>query len=216
MFHVLLPWLKTWVVIVFSRCLLQKVGAFCVQLPVAAQLKSPGVSGKLAGQAQGASQRSSGAKTTWVGVAVEPLRGWRQVVVTARRTKADWAHFLKTLADEHYPDAERIVLVLDNLNTHGPASFYAAFPPAEAHRLANRFAFHYTPKHGSWLNMAEIELSVLARQCLDRRIPDTEALAAEVVAWTTARNAATHRIHWRFTTADARIKLKHLYPSERL
>jgi hypothetical protein len=144
---------------------------------------------------------------------VEPLRGWRQVQVTERRTKADWALAMRELADVHYPQAERITVVLDNLNTHGPASFYDAFPPAEARRLTTRFEFHYTPKHGSWLNMAEIELSVLGRQCLHRRIPDATLLAHEVAAWTASRNAASAAIDWRFTTADARIKLKRLYPS---
>lgn len=145
-------------------------------------------------------------------LAVEPVRGWRTVTVTERRTRRDWASFMRDLADQ-YPDAERIVVVLDNLNTHGPASFYEAFPPAEAHALARRFEFHHTPPHGSWLNVAEIELSVLDRQCLDRRLPDRDTLTAEVVAWTTARNAAPVAIDWRFTTADARSKLKRLYPS---
>ncbi len=145
-------------------------------------------------------------------LAVEPLRGWRTVAVTDRRTRRDWAHFMRDVA-AHYPGAERIVVVLDNLNTHGPASFYEAFPPAEARALARRFAFHHTPVHGSWLNMAEIELSVLDRQCLDRRLPDRTALASEVATWTAARNAAPARIDWHFTTADARIKLKRLYPS---
>jgi hypothetical protein len=146
-------------------------------------------------------------------LAVEPLRGWRQVTVTTRRTKRDWATFMRDLADRCYADAERIIVVLDNLNTHGPASFYDAFPPAVARRLTRRFEFHYTPTHGSWLNIAEIELSVLARQCLATRLPDPEALAGEVAVWTTARNAATVRIDWHFTTADARTKLKRLYPS---
>jgi hypothetical protein len=145
-------------------------------------------------------------------LAVEPLRGWRTAAVTERRTRRDWAHFMRDVA-AHYPDAERIVVVLDNLNTHGPASFYEAFPPTEAHALARRFAFHHTPPHGSWLNIAEIELSVLDRQCLDRRLPERAALAAEVAAWTTTRNAASVTIDWHFTTADARIKLKRLYPS---
>ncbi len=145
-------------------------------------------------------------------LAVEPLRGWRTVRVTAQRTRRDWAVFMRELSDIHYPDAERIVVVLDNLNTHGPASFDEAFPPAEAHRLARRFAFHYTPVHGSWLNMAEIDLSVLSRQCLDRRLPDADTLIAEVTAWTADRNAVPSTIDWRFTTADARIKLKRLYP----
>ena len=143
----------------------------------------------------------------------EPLRGWRQVTVTARRTKVDWAHCVRELVDVHYPDAEQIVLVLDNLNTHTPASLYEAFPPAEARRIAERLEIHYTPKHGSWLNIAEIELSILGRQCLDRRIPDDETLMREVAAWEDGRNDADAVINWRFTTADARIKLKHLYPS---
>jgi hypothetical protein len=146
-------------------------------------------------------------------LAVEPLRGWRQVTVTAQRTKRDWAQFMRELADTTYPMAERIVVVLDNLNTHGPASFYDAFPPVEARRLTQRFEFHYTPTHGSWLNIAEIELGVLARQCLDTRLPDHETLAGETTAWATRRNAATVRTAWQFTTADARIKLKRLYPS---
>ena len=143
----------------------------------------------------------------------EPLRGWRHVTVGDRRTRSDFAHCVKELVDVHYPDAERIVLVMDNLNTHTPASLYEAFPPAEAKRLADKLEIHYTPKHGSWLNMAEIELSVLAAQCLDRRLPDRALLEREVAAWEAARNAATKTIAWRFTTADARIKLKRLYPS---
>ena len=146
-------------------------------------------------------------------LACEPVRGWRHLAVTARRTAVDWAHFIRDLLDEHYPAAERIVLVLDNLNTHGPASLYEAFAPAEARRLLARLEIHYTPKHGSWLDMAEIELSVLARECLDRRIATTEELVREVAAWEAERNAAAVTINWRFTTADARIKLKHLYPT---
>jgi len=146
-------------------------------------------------------------------LACEPLRGWRHVAVTPRRTAVDWAHFIRDLVDLHYPDAARIVLVLDNLNTHGPASLYEAFAPAEARRIRERLEIHYTPKHGSWLDMAEIELSVLARQCLDRRIATREELTHEVAAWEAARNAAEVTIDWRFTTADARIKLKHLYPT---
>ncbi len=143
----------------------------------------------------------------------EPLRGWRHVTVSDRRTRLDWAHCIRELVDVHYPEAEKIVLVQDNLNTHTPASLYAAFPPAEAKRLADKLEIHYTPKHGSWLNMAEIELSVLAGQCLDRRVPDRATLEQEVAAWEAERNAATNTIDWRFTTADARIKLKHLYPA---
>ena len=142
----------------------------------------------------------------------EPLTGWREVSVTERRTRIDWAIAMRELSDQHYPTAERIAVVLDNLNTHGPASFYEAFPPEEARRLAERFDFHYTPKHGSWLNIAEIEFSVLSRQCLDRRIGDAETLRSETRAWTQRRNAATKSIDWQFTTADARIKLKRLYP----
>ncbi len=143
----------------------------------------------------------------------EPLRGWREVVVSDRRTAVDWAHVIKALVDVQYPDAERIVLVQDNLNTHTPASLYQAFPPAEAKRLADKLELHYTPKHGSWLNMAECELSVLSRQCLDRRLPDKITLQAEVAAWVHDRNTQQATIDWRFTTADARIKLKRLYPA---
>jgi hypothetical protein len=142
----------------------------------------------------------------------EPLRGWRHVTVTERRTGVDWAHCVREMVDVHYPDAEKIVLVLDQLNTHTPASLYEAFPPVEAKRIADRLEIHHTPKHGSWLNMAEIEFSVLVRQCLGRRLPDAERLREEVGGWEGERNAAGSRIDWRFTTADARIKLTHLYP----
>jgi DDE superfamily endonuclease len=145
-------------------------------------------------------------------VVCEPLRGWRHVTVSERRTRIDWAHCIKELVDLHYPDAERIVLVQDNLNTHTPASLYEAFEPAEARRLADRLELHYTPKHGSWLNMAEIELAVLAGQCLDRRLADRATLQREVAAWEAARNSTGRGVDWRFTTEDARIKLKHLYP----
>lgn len=142
----------------------------------------------------------------------EPLRGWRQVQISERRTRLDFAHCIKDLVEVHYPAAERIVLVMDQLNTHSPASLYDAFPPAEAKRLADKLARHYTPKHGSWLTMAEIELSVLQRQCLARRFGDRGTLEQEVAAWATDRNGAAASIDWRFTTADARIKLKRLYP----
>lgn len=145
-------------------------------------------------------------------IVCEPLAGWRHISVTERRTKIEWAHCIRELVDLHYPHAEKIVLVMDNLNTHTPGALYEAFAPAEARRLCQKLEIHYTPKHGSWLNMAEIELSVLARQCLDRRIPDRETLAGEVGAWEAERNAAESSIDWRFTSADARIKLKHLYP----
>jgi hypothetical protein len=143
----------------------------------------------------------------------EPLAGRRWVDVTDHRTKADWAHQIRELVDVRYPEADCIVLVMDNLNTHTPAALYEAFPPAEAKRLADKLELHYTPKHGSWLNIAEIELSVLSRQCLDRRVPDFPTLQAEVAAWENRRNAAGGAVDWRFTTADARIKLKRLYPS---
>lgn len=143
----------------------------------------------------------------------EPLRGWRNVMVSARRTRIDWAHCIKNLLDVCYPAAEQVVLVQDNLNTHTPASLYEAFGPAEARRLASRLELHYTPRHGSWLNMAEIELAALARQCLDRRLADQATLEREVAAWQAARNTSGRRVEWRFTTADARIKLKHLYPA---
>ena len=143
----------------------------------------------------------------------EPLAGRRWATVTDRRTAIDWAHQIREIVDGHYPEAARIVLVLDNLNTHTPGSLYEAFAPAEAKRLADKLEIHYTPKHGSWLNIAEIELSVLSRQCLDRRIPDAATLQAQITAWQDRRNAASGRIHWRFTTADARIKLRRLYPT---
>jgi hypothetical protein len=143
---------------------------------------------------------------------VEPLAGRRHVDVTEHRCSPDFAYQLKALADEHYPQAEVIVLVTDNLNTHTPACLYETFPPAEARRLAQRFEWHYTPEHGSWLNMAEIELSVLERQCLRRRIPDAPTLAQEAAAWEEKRNRAQTVIRWQFTTVDARIKLLRLYP----
>lgn len=143
----------------------------------------------------------------------EPLRGWRAVRVSERRTRIDWAHCVKELVDVHYPDAEQIVLVMDQLNTHTPASLYETFAPAEAKRLADKLEIHYTPKHGSWLNMAEIELSILQRQCLDRRLADRTTVTREVAAWVRDRNEAGYAIDWRFTTDDARIKLKRLYPA---
>ena len=141
------------------------------------------------------------------------LEGWRRVAVTDRRTKADWARVVRKLVDEDYPDKDRIVLVMDNLNTHHPASLYEAFEPAEARRIAERLEIHYTPKHGNWLNMAEIELGVLARQCLARRIPDRDVLRREIRTWQDRRNQDTIKVDWRFTTTNARIKLKSLYPS---
>jgi len=142
-----------------------------------------------------------------------PLEGWRHVKVTDRRTKIDWALRMRELVDEHFPSAKRITVVMDNLNTHCPSSLYEAFAPEEARRILCRLELHYTPKHGSWLNMAEIELSILSRQCLSRRIPDQQRLRDEVAAWEKARNDKSSSIEWRFTTDDARIKLKKLYPS---
>jgi hypothetical protein len=142
----------------------------------------------------------------------EPLGGWRRVSVRKRRTSVDWAHEIKQLLDEDFPEAEKVILVCDNLNTHKIASLYEAFDPHEARRLVKRLEIHHTPKHGSWLNIAEIELSVLTKQCLDRRIPDIETLQTETKAWEQDRNARQKGVDWQFTTQDARIKLKHLYP----
>jgi hypothetical protein len=143
----------------------------------------------------------------------EPLRGRRHVKVTARRTKLDFAELIRELVDVHYPEADKIVLVMDNLNTHTPGSLYDAFEPAEAKRLCDRLEIHHTPKHGSWLNIAECELSVLSRQCTDRRIADEETLRREVNAWQHERNAKQVTVDWQFTTQDARVKLKRLYPA---
>ena len=142
-----------------------------------------------------------------------PLEGWRRVEVTQRHTRRDWAEVVRQLVDEDFPHKERIVLVMDNLNTHQLPSLYEAFEPEEALRIAQRLEIHHTPKHGSWLNMAEIELSVLSGQCLDRRIPNQETLERETKAWQQQRNQEGIRVDWRFTTQDARIKLKSLYPS---
>jgi hypothetical protein len=150
--------------------------------------------------------------TACLAVAFDPHRGWRHIIPSQRRTKRDFAGWLKELVDVHYPHAETIRLVVDNLNTHTPAALYEAFAPEEAHRLAAKFEFHYTPKHGSWLNMVEIELSVLASTCLDRRIPDLPTLAAETTAYVQRRNAAQATVQWRFTTSHARTTLAHLYP----
>jgi hypothetical protein len=145
----------------------------------------------------------------------EPLLGWRAVQVTERRTAKDFAEVLRWLVEDLHAEAEKVVLVMDNLNTHKLASLYEAFPPEQARRIAERLEIHHTPKHGSWLNVAEIELSVLSRQCLDRRIETAEALRREVAAWEEPRNERAAEVRWRFTTADARIKLRHLYPSLR-
>ena len=142
-----------------------------------------------------------------------PLQGWREVRVSEQRTRIDWAYCVRDLVDVHFPEAERIVLVMDQLNTHTPASLYVAFPPAEAKRIANRLEIHYTPKHGSWLNMAEIELSILQRQCLGQRFADRATMDEDVTAWVATRNGTAAGIDWQFTTADARIKLRRLYPT---
>ena len=145
-------------------------------------------------------------------LACEPLGGWRHIAVTQRRTQVDFAHFIRDLVDVHYAQATRVVLVMDNLNTHRPASLYEAFEPAEAKRIWDRLEWHHTPVHGSWLNVAECEFSVLSRQCTNRRIADEQALRAGIAAWEQQRNRAVKQVDWRFTTADARIKLAHLYP----
>ena len=142
----------------------------------------------------------------------EPLAGWRTVMIRERRTKMDWAHCMKRLLEQHYPDVDRVVLVMDNLNTHGLSSFYEAFPPEEARPLAQQLEIHYTPEHGSWLNMAEIENSAMARQCLSRRIPEKEVMEEEASAWSKRRNEDGTVANWRFRTEDARIKLRRLYP----
>jgi len=143
----------------------------------------------------------------------EPLRGWRHVEVTERRTMQDWAWAIQRLVDVHYPEAERIRLVLDNLNTHTGASLYATFPPGEAKRILDRLEIHYTPKHASWLNMAEIEIGIMNRQCLNRRIDDIDVMAKEIAAWESQRNQAEAKIHWTFTVESARRKMKKTYPS---
>lgn len=142
----------------------------------------------------------------------EPLGDWRRVSVRERKTKRDWAEEVRELVDKDFPDAEQLVLVLDNLNTHTPGALYEAFPPREARRILERLEIHHTPKHGSWLNIAEIELSVFTRQCLDRRMPDAATLKAEAAVWSEDRNAARKRVRWQFTAEKARIKLHRLYP----
>jgi hypothetical protein len=143
----------------------------------------------------------------------EPLRGWRHVVIRRNKGAVDWAEVIANLLEHHYPKARRVRLVLDNLNTHAGGSLYQAFPPERARQLYQRLEIHYTPKHGSWLDMAEIELSILMSQCLDRRIGSDKVLRSEVAAWERARNQAGAEIDWRFTTGDARIKLRKLYPT---
>ncbi len=155
--------------------------------------------------------RRAGVANLFMGFA--PLEGWRHVKITDRRTSIDYAHFLCDLSDQHFAEAEKIVLVQDNLSTHTHSALYEAFPPDQARRLVERFEWHYTPRHGSWLNMAEAELSVLARQCLNRRIHDKASLAAKVEHWQRHRNNRAQTANWRFTTEDARIKLKRLYPT---
>jgi hypothetical protein len=143
----------------------------------------------------------------------QPLAGWRQVEVSAQRTKVDFARVMRALVDEHFPTATRIRVVLDNLNTHTLGALYEAFPAAQARQLAEKLELHYTPKHGSWLNMVELEFAVLERQCLDRRVPDAATMAREVAAWQARRNASGATVAWRFTTPQARVKLHRLYPN---
>ena len=143
----------------------------------------------------------------------QPLAGWRHVQVTERRTKVDFAHCMRYLVDECFPEAKVVAVVLDNLNTHSPAALYEAYEPAEAKRILDRLEFHYTPKHGSWLNMVEIELSVLSEQCLDERMPDEDSLRREIAAWESPRNERRATVHWRLSTSDARHRLKRLYPN---
>jgi DDE superfamily endonuclease len=143
---------------------------------------------------------------------VEPLRGWRRVEVTERRTRLDWAHQIKRLIDVDYKKAEKITLVMDNLNTHGPASLYEAFEPAEARRLTEKLEIVHTPKHGSWLNVAEVELAVLEKQSIGGRVPDRQSLSTRTKTWERERNRAKVKVNWQFRTADARIKLRRLYP----
>lgn len=142
-----------------------------------------------------------------------PLIGWRHVEVTDHHTCQDWAYLMREIVDTHFPTAKRVTVVMDNLNTHKPSSLYKAFPAPEAKRILDRLEFHFTPKHGSWLNMAEIEFGILQRQCLNRRIPDQQTLRDEIAAWQERRNNEAVEVNWRFTTEDARIKLKRLYPS---
>lgn len=151
--------------------------------------------------------------TCALAVAFQPLMGWRHVEVAAHRGNQEFAHWMQALVDQHFPEAERIRVVLDNLSTHTPAALYQHLAPEEARRLTRKLEFHYTPKHGSWLNMVEIELSVLSRQCLNRRLPDQAAVEREVAAWETARNAQEATVSWRFTTQQARTKLHRLYPN---
>lgn len=146
-------------------------------------------------------------------VCFEPLAGWRHVDVTARRTNQDFAEQMRALVDERYPEAPVIAVVLDNLSTHSPAALYQTFPPEEARRLVQRLEFHYTPKHGSWLNMAELEFAILSRQCLGRRLQDRMVLQREIAAWEAERNRARAKAHWHFTTTQARTKLQRLYPA---
>lgn len=187
-------------VVCFDECPYQLVGEVQVPLPA-----SPGQPPRYDYQYQ-----RNGTCNLFIFFA--PGEGWRHVEVTERRTKQDFAHQMRALVDGYFPEAEKIRLVVDNLNTHTPAALYETFPPPEAHRLRQRLEFHYTPKHGSWLNMVEIELSVLAGQCLKRRLPTRNTVQQEIAAWARQRNAAKATVQWRFSTNDARTKLKRLYP----
>jgi hypothetical protein len=174
-----------------------------VRMPIAGRIGAP--------QRYDSEYRRNGVASLFL--AFEPLAGWRQVKVTEQRTRRDWARFIKGLLDTRYPDCKQVVLVMDNLNTHSGASLYETFAPADALRLLKRLEIHYTPKHGSWLNMAEGEFSVLQSQCLDRRIGSSEALQQEVAVWQTQRNQEAIGADWKFTTENAREKLRKLYPS---
>lgn len=188
-------------VVCFDECPYQLVGDVRAPLPVAP------------GQPRRYDHEYKREGTCNLFVTVQPQAAWRHIEVTKRRTRLDFAHQMKALVDERFPEAGVIRVVLDNLNTHTPASLYAAFPPAEARRLTGKLEFHYTPVHGSWLNMAEIELSVLSRQCLNRRLPDEGCVSQECARWEAQRNLECIGITWRFTTQNARAKLERLYPS---
>ena len=185
----------------FDECPYQLIGESRVSVPVAP------------GQPQRIDYEYIRNGTCNLFMMVAPKAGLRHIEVTERRTKEDFAHQMKALVDERFPDAEVIRIVMDNLNTHTPASLYEVFTPEEARRITRKLEFHFTPKHGSWLNMAEIELSVLSRQCLSRRIPNIEHVRQEINAWEAVRNDERVQIHWRFTTTDARAKLHRLYPA---
>ena len=192
-------------------CSQRRINAICITLPLTKGTRVPIKSSP--GNVERFDTEYERNGTSNIFIAYEPLMGQRVVKATERRTKIDWAQFMKELVDDHYKNAEKIIIVMDNLNTHTKSSLYEAFKPAEAKRIADKLEIHFTPKHGSWLNTAEIELSHLSRQCLDRRIEGRERLANEIAAWSKARNKMKIKTNWRFTNQDARIKLKKLYPA---